>query len=118
MDTGGLVGVGETMRAALNELATVAPDWLTTIAPDDWYMHYGRRVEDYQLPKSEAKRNAYAQQVGEDAYYLLSCLKTSEIADWQNLAQIKALTRMLTRHYEYDAEAPEEKRVRWKCWCL
>jgi len=29
------------MRAALNELATVAPDWLTTIAPDDWYMHYG-----------------------------------------------------------------------------
>ncbi|MGC1308960.1 MAG: transposase, partial [Phormidesmis sp.] len=29
--------VGETMRAALNELATVAPDWLTTIAPDDWY---------------------------------------------------------------------------------
>ena len=106
--------VGETMRAALNELATVAPDWLTTIAPDDWYMRYGRRVEDYQLPKSEAKRNAYAQQVGEDAYYLLSCLKTSEIADWQNLAQIKALTRMLTRHYEYDAEALVEKRVRWK----
>ena len=106
--------VGETMRATLNELATVAPEWLTTIAPDEWYLHYGRRVEDYQLPKSDAKRSAYAQQVGEDAYYLLSCLEVSEIADWQDFAQVKALKLMLVRHYEYTADAPAGKRVRWK----
>ena len=40
--------VGETMRAALNELATVEPDWLSAIAPDEWYVRYERRVETYR----------------------------------------------------------------------
>src|ERR671927_1793785 len=37
--------VGETLRAALNELATVAPDWLRRVAPQDWYGRYAHRVE-------------------------------------------------------------------------
>lgn len=107
--------VGETMRAALNELATVAPDWLTEIVPDDdWYHRYGRRVEDYQLPRTEVKRNAWAQQVGEDAYYLLACLEASQLADWESLPRIQALKITLKRHYEYTADAPAESRVRWK----
>lgn len=107
--------VGETMRAALNELATVAPDWLSDIVPNDnWYERYGRRVEDYQLPKSEAKRNAWAQAVGEDAYYLLFCLEASRIPNWEKLPKIQALKRMLDRHYEYDADGPLNAQVRWK----
>ena len=107
--------VGETMRAALNELATVAPEWLSDIVPnDDWYERYGRRVEDYQLPKSEAKRNAWAQAVGEDAYYLLFCLEASRLADWEHLPRIQALKLMLERHYEYDADGPLDAQVRWK----
>src|SRR6187551_1939482 len=35
--------VGETLRAALNELATVAPDWLREVAPKDWYGRYAHR---------------------------------------------------------------------------
>lgn len=42
--------IGETMRAALNELATVAPEWLQSIAPHEWYQRYGRRIEDDRLP--------------------------------------------------------------------
>ena len=38
--------VGETMRAALNELATVAPDWLAGVVPAEWYHRYSRRIED------------------------------------------------------------------------
>ncbi|MEM9504611.1 MAG: IS1182 family transposase [Cyanobacteria bacterium P01_E01_bin.43] len=107
--------VGETMRAALNELATVAPEWLSDIVPNsNWYERYGRRVEDYQLPKSEAKRNAWAQAVGEDAYYLLFCLEASRIVDWETLPKIQALKLMLERHYEYDADGELNAQVRWK----
>ena len=107
--------VGETMRAALNELATVAPEWLSEIiVNDNWYERYGRRVEDYQLPKSETKRNAWAQAVGEDAYYLLFCLEASRIPDWEELPKIQALKLMLERHYEFDADGPINAQVRWK----
>ncbi len=39
--------VGETMRAALNSLAVVAPDWLRSVVPDSWYERYGSRVENF-----------------------------------------------------------------------
>ncbi|MCY7278097.1 MAG: transposase [Phormidesmis sp. CAN_BIN44] len=32
-----LEGVGETLRAVLNTLATVAPDWLRSWVPDEWF---------------------------------------------------------------------------------
>src|SRR5947199_206732 len=48
--------VGETLRAALNELAVVAPDWLQVLAPPVWYERYSCRVENYRLPKSETAR--------------------------------------------------------------
>ena len=106
--------VGETMRAALNELATIEPEWLSAIAPDEWYDRYERRVDTYRLPTSKVKQDAYAQQVGEDAYYLLACLAASDIAEWQRLPKIEALRTVLERHYEYTADAPALKRVRWK----
>jgi transposase len=43
--------VAETLRAALNTLATVAPDWLQGLAPLEWYERYGKRVEDTRLPR-------------------------------------------------------------------
>ncbi len=46
-----LEGVGETLRAALNDLATVAPDWLRSWVPEEWFERYGRAVEEYRLPK-------------------------------------------------------------------
>lgn len=48
--------VGATLRAALNALATVVPDWLAGVAPGAWYERYGRRVENYRLPKGEGAR--------------------------------------------------------------
>ena len=41
--------VGETLRAALNELATAAPDWLRAAAPEAWSKRYAHRVEDGRL---------------------------------------------------------------------
>jgi hypothetical protein len=53
--------VAETLRAALNALATVAPAWLQALAPLAWYERYGKRIEDTRLPQGQASRDAYAQ---------------------------------------------------------
>src|ERR671932_357156 len=37
--------VAETLRATLDDLAAVVPDWLRTISPPAWFERYGRRVE-------------------------------------------------------------------------
>src|SRR3712207_6480740 len=66
--------VGESLRAALNELAAVAPDWLRGAAPRAWYERYAGRVEDSRLPRAAAKREAYARTVGEDGFALLDRL--------------------------------------------
>src|SRR5215217_7107749 len=41
--------VAETLRAALNDLATVAPAWLQALAPLAWDERYGKRIEDTRL---------------------------------------------------------------------
>jgi hypothetical protein len=46
--------VGETLRAALNSLATVAPQWLRAWVPPAWFDRYGTRVEESRLPKGVA----------------------------------------------------------------
>jgi transposase len=93
--------IGETIRAALNELSTVAPAWLQSVAPSDWYQRYGRRIEDDRLPQSEEKRTAYAQTLGEDGFHLLDHLAGAEVpAAWRDLPMVTALRLVLARHYE------------------
>src|SRR3954451_23327234 len=70
--------LGETLRAALNELATMAPDWLRGVAPRAWYERHVRRVEDGRLPRAAAEREAYARAVGEDGFALLDRLDRLE----------------------------------------
>src|SRR5690349_673836 len=45
--------VAETLRATLDDLAAVVPDWLRVISPPAWFERYGRRVEEYRLPKGQ-----------------------------------------------------------------
>jgi transposase len=48
--------VGETLRAALNDLATVATEWLRRRVPADWFERSSARFEAYRLPKGEGER--------------------------------------------------------------
>jgi transposase len=66
-----LARVGETLRAALNHLAVVAPAWCQTLAPPAWYDRYRHRVENDQFPKTEAARQAFAAVTGADGQRLL-----------------------------------------------
>jgi transposase len=93
--------IGETIRAALNELSRVAPAWLQSVAPSDWYKRYGRRIEDDRLPQSKEKRASYAHLLGEDGFLLLDRLAGADVpAAWRDLPSVTALRLVMTRHYE------------------
>ena len=92
--------LGESLRAALNELATVAPEWVKVIAPAGWYERYGRRVEDSRLPPSKADREAYAEAVGRDGFLLLDRLGGPEApTELRVLPKVEVLGRVWERHF-------------------
>ncbi len=66
--------VGETLRAALNDLATVVPDWLRVQVTPEWFDRYATRFEAYRLPKDEAERQSLAEVIGQDGFYLLQAI--------------------------------------------
>jgi transposase len=100
--------LGETLRAALNELATVAPDWLRRVAPEGWYERYARRIEDGRLPRAAAEREAYARTVGGDGFALLDRLDRPETAaELRGLPKVAILRRIWARHFvRGDGAAP------------
>jgi transposase len=99
--------VGETLRAALNELAIVAPDWLRAAAPEAWYKRYAHRVEDGRLPHAAAEREAYARAVGEDGFALLDRLDRPEAPEGlQSLPAVEVLQRVWARHFVREDGTP------------
>ncbi len=99
--------LGETLRAVLNELATVAPDWLREVVSKDWYKRYARRVEDSRLPRAAAERETYARDVGEDGFALLDRLDRPETPErLRSLPAVEVLRRVWARHFVREDGAP------------
>lgn len=101
--------VGETLRAALNQLAEVDPKWLRSFAQLEWFERYSHRVEEYRLPKSKAARDAYLLTVGEDGFTLLDALGKQTSEKLKGLGRVHTLRAVWNRHYER-----EGKCVRWR----
>jgi hypothetical protein len=105
--------VAETLRAALNALATVAPDWLQGLAPLEWYARYGKRIEDSRLPREKAAREAYARTVGEDGFRVLDALERPEAPEAaRDLPSLATLRRTWQRHYDRTADTGSTTRKR------
>jgi len=102
--------VGETLRAALNSLATVEPGWLRSWAPAEWYQRYSARVEESRLPKGQEARYAYGEVIGADGYRLLEAISgTGAPADVWQIPALEILRRVWLCQFYY-----EEGRVRWR----
>src|SRR5215204_454982 len=100
--------VAETLRAALNAIAVLAPDWLRALAPPEWHERYDRRVEDRRLPKTEPKRDAYVAQVGADGYRLLQALEGANAPpDGATLPAVVVLRQVWARHFEREEAGPD-----------
>ncbi len=65
--------VGETIRATLNQIATLAPEWLQEIISEDGFDRYSERFENYRLPKEKTKREEMALLIGRDGQFLKVC---------------------------------------------
>lgn len=102
--------IGETLRHALNVLASAVPDWLREHSQPEWADCYGPRVEDLRLPKTEKQRQAHARRIGLDGYSLLDDIYRRETPSWlQQLPAVEVLRRVWVQQY-YRTETE----VRWR----
>jgi transposase len=92
--------VGETLRAALNSLAVVAPAWVQALALPEWYERYAHRVENYQMPKTDAARKALAAVIGADGQVLLQAIDAASEQPWlQEISAVQLLRRVWAEQY-------------------
>lgn len=102
--------IGETLRQALNVLASVAPDWLRSWAPVEWYDRYSRRFEDYRLPKSRPDRYTLGEQIGRDGLLLWEQLSQQpELRQLRELPALEILRQVWVQQFML-----QEEQLKWR----
>ena len=98
--------VGETLRHALNSLATVAPDWLRPRLDPAWVERYGPRFDEFRLPKGMAERRALAEAIGADGFRLLGAVYAPDAPAWlRAVPAVETLRRVWLQQY-YGPDGP------------
>jgi transposase len=93
--------VGETLRAVLEDLAQVEPDWLVSWMPQEWFLRYEGRMDSRRLPKKEQERRHLAEQIGRDGAVLLTMVTRAETPEAvQQLASVGVLRQVWQQYYE------------------
>jgi transposase len=102
--------IGETMRATLNTLSTIAPEWLCGVVSAEWFDRYEKRFEGYRLPKGKAERQRYAEQVGADGFHLLEAVYSDTAPLWlREVPMVQTLRQVWVQQF-YASEGP----VQWR----
>jgi transposase len=102
--------VWETMRAALNSLAIVAPDWLRAHSQIEWVERYGPRSEDSRSPLGEAAREAFVEDIGRQGRELLDALFDPTAPEWlRQVPAVEILREVWVQNYQRIDDA-----VRWR----
>ncbi len=110
-----LENVGETLRHALDVLATVAPDWLRGVVPSGWFVRYSRRLDEYRLPKEEAARRAVAARIGADGRQLLAALHAPTAPTWlREVPAVETLRQVWVQQYHAPVDGGDDQPPRWR----
>ncbi len=97
--------VGETLRAALNDLAKLDPDGLRAWMPIEWAVRYGARIEGSRLPKEERQQQLLAIQIGKDGRQLLHWVYKNGSQEVQQSQAVQTLRRVwIQEYYQQDDE--------------
>ena len=93
--------VGETLRAVLEELAELVPDWLLAWMPAEWFKRYEGRMDSRRLPKKDQERRQLAEQIGRDGALLLKELERPQTPQAaQAVASVAVLRQVWGQYYE------------------
>jgi IS5 family transposase len=103
--------LGETFRAALNSLALAAPDWLIKHLKKAWFDRYGRRMENYRLPKLDSERESLGNQIGADGFALLKAIFAPNAPEWLRCLPAVEILRLVWLQQFY---APVDGKVQWR----
>jgi len=100
---------GETVRAALNAIATVEPEWLRSVTKPEWFERYSHRIEEYRFPKGKQAQQDYGLAVATDGFELLDLLDQS---DTPVVLKTLSMVQTLRDGWEQNFERKNGK-VRW-----
>lgn len=95
--------VGETLRAALEEIARISENWIVPLLDAGWHERYGRKVELARLLGRGSKKTTaekLAAQIGADGRALLDAIDADRAAAWINqLPQVQVLRVMWEQQF-------------------
>lgn len=102
--------VAETLRSALESLAIIAPEWLKAQVSPEWFDRYGKRMQEYHLPKEEQERLAIAETIGQDGIHLLSAIYSESAPSELKLIRAVEVLRQVWVQQFYQ----ENDQVHWR----
>ena len=95
--------VGETMRKTLNDIATVAGEWLLEQVTPDWFDLYGPRFDSYRLPQSKSELGKLQLRIGSDGHHLLSAVYSEDAPDYlAGISSVHIMRQVWMQQYYYD----------------
>ena len=93
----------ETIRLALNTIATKDPKWLKEWMPEVWYERYGERFESFHAPKQKKEVQALITTIAEDGFVLLRKLYEADTAyGLAELPEVEILRKVWLQQYWLD----------------
>jgi hypothetical protein len=96
--------VAETLRHALNKLATVAPEWLLKQVSVEWFDRYSSRLEQSRLPQTKLEQQQLAIAIGCDGHQLLSAIYDEQAPQpLRQLPCVEILRQVWVQQYYLEA---------------
>jgi transposase len=89
---------GEALRAALEEIAGIWPEWIVPLLEPGWDVRYGRKVETGRLigrGSGKTTMDKLAGQIGADGQALLARIDADPAAGWMNQLPQVAYLRLI-----------------------
>ncbi|WP_406346781.1 IS1182 family transposase [Streptomyces sp. NBC_00648] len=95
--------VGETLRAALEDLADADEQWLAQLLDAGWAKRYGRPVRYDRVPREKEELAAHVLQFGEDGMRLLRAVYRDDAPPrLRGLPRVQVLRQVWVQQYWYN----------------